>query len=448
MKDPFVGLADALDCVRQAWSADGAAPSSARGLDRARLVGALDALGALRRHVDALQADVAAEVARESRKELGADSLAKQHGFRSPELLIAATTGMTAGDAARLVRVGQAIEPGMSLCGEEIPAKHPYVAAAVRAGLLGVPAASAIITMLDRVAIRADHAAVEQAEHTLVEQAAGLGLDLLVKVIARAEAWLDADGIEPKERAARAERAVHVFERDGMIHLTGVFDPESGAPVKAVLEGFVSAAFRVARDAHSESELPSVPQLQADALTTLAWHALGCTDSDVPLDGATVVVRTSLEDLAGGSGVATIDGIAQPVSISAVRRLAAGGGVIPCVLGAGSEILDWGREKRLFTRAQKLALAERDGGCAFCALPPAFTRAHHLRWWARDGGPTDLDNGVLLCESCHHRVHDNGWDIRIEGIGIGAKVWFIPPPHVDPARTPRLGGRARYDFAA
>ena len=35
-----------------------------------------------------------------------------------------------------------------------------------------------------------------------------------------------------------------------------------------------------------------------------------------------------------------------------------------------------------------------------------------------------------------------------ERTGIRAKVWFIPPPHVDPARTPRLGGRARYDYAA
>ena len=54
----------------------------------------------------------------------------------------------------------------------------------------------------------------------------------------------------------------------------------------------------------------------------------------------------------------------------------------------------------------------------------------------------------LRCESCHHRIHDNQWDIRIEGVGTKARVWFIPPPHVDPTQTPRLGGRARYDYAA
>ncbi|MDL5352337.1 hypothetical protein [Microbacterium sp. zg-YB36] len=70
--------------------------------------------------------------------------------------------------------------------------------------------------------------------------------------------------------------------------------------------------------------------------------------------------------------------------------MAAGGGVIPCVLGRQSEILDWGPKKRLFTKAQKLALIERDGGCA--------------------------------------------------------DVWFIPPRWVDPDRTPRRGARKRFDF--
>jgi hypothetical protein len=122
--------------------------------------------------------------------------------------------------------------------------------------------------------------------------------------------------------------------------------------------------------------------------------------------------------------------------------------VIPCVLGGDSEILDWGRERRLYSKSQKLALGERDGGCAGCGLPPHFTKVHHIRWWTRDAGPTDLGNGVLLCESCHHRIHDNGWDVRVEGTGRRGRVWLVPPSYVDPTRTPRLGGRARYDFVA
>ncbi len=188
--------------------------------------------------------------------------------------------------------------------------------------------------------------------------------------------------------------------------------------------------------------------MQADALVRLCEHALGCSQTDLPLHGATVVVRIDHTDLVDGTGYATIDGITTPVSVPTARRMAAGGRIISCVLGGDSQILDWGRTKRLFTPTQRLALTERDGGCAMCGAPPGHTKVHHIRWWARDAGPTDLNNGVLLCESCHHRIHDNGWTIHIDGTGIRAKVWFIPPPHVDPARTPRLGGRARYDYAA
>jgi 5-methylcytosine-specific restriction protein A len=73
---------------------------------------------------------------------------------------------------------------------------------------------------------------------------------------------------------------------------------------------------------------------------------------------------------------------------------------------------------------------------------------HHIRWWERDRGPTDLDNGVLLCTGCHHRIHDDGWEIRVDGAGREATVWLIPPPWIDPARTPRRGGRARYELTA
>ncbi|MCT9819513.1 HNH endonuclease [Microbacterium sp. W1N] len=71
-----------------------------------------------------------------------------------------------------------------------------------------------------------------------------------------------------------------------------------------------------------------------------------------------------------------------------------------------------------------------------------------MDWWGRDSGPTDLANGILLCTACHHRVHDDGWEIRIDGPGTAAQVWFLPPPWLDPARTPRPGGRRRYALTA
>ncbi|MGV2900180.1 DUF222 domain-containing protein, partial [Microbacterium sp. AGC62] len=218
------------------------------------------------------------------------------------------------------------------------------------------------------------------------------------KLVVRAEAWLDPEGVEPKEEERRGKRALTLFERDGMVHLNAVLDAETAAPVVTAIRGFVTAAFAARQDAPDadapDADRRTVPMIQADALAVFCAHVLGC-QTRVPVAGATVIVRMNLSDLESGAGSAAIDGLDQPVSVGVARRMAAGGGIIPCVLGADSEVLDWGREKRLFTRAQRLALVERDGGCAMCGLPPEMTKAHHIRWWKRDHGPTDLANGVL-----------------------------------------------------
>lgn len=431
------------------------------GLDRSpdaltatELMAVNDALGRAKRLLDAAYLPVATEIHRQSRPELGRDSLAKKQGFRTPATLISATTGSSMGEAIRVFAVGEATAPRLTLTGEARPAKHPHVAAALRSGAIGMPASSAIIAMLDRVALRAESSALDAMERTLVESAAGLTLDQLHKLIQRAEAHLDPDGVAPREEELRGDRSLTFREdRSGMIVVAGRFDPETAAPIKAAVEGLVAGMQR-RREGESGPEGPlaredtrSVRQLQADALALLATHGIGCREVAT---GAvtTVVVRMNLADLEAGVGHGMIDGIAQPVSAATVRRMAADAHIIPCVLGGESEILDWGRAKRLFTPAQKLFYAERDGGCAGCGLPPSMTVVHHMRWWARDGGRTDRDNGILLCSSCHHRVHDDGWEIRVEGTGLRSRVWFIPPPWLDPGRTPRLGGRARYDLVA
>ncbi len=304
---------------------------------------------------------------------------------------------------------------------------------------------------LERIRLTVDETRTAEAERVLTERAPGLSHDDVRRMITRLEAHLDPDGVAPREDELRARASLSMFEREGMLHISATLDPARGAPVKAAIQGFVSAEFAAKRDGRDrsapEADRRSVAAIQADALVHLAEHALTC-ESTASLHCATVVVRIGLDDLMNGTGHGLIDGIDQPVSATTVRRMAAGGGVIPWVCGSKGEVLDWGRKQRFFTAAQRTALAERDGGCAFCGLPPGMTKAHHIEWWARDHGGTDLENGVLLCETCHHLIHDNGWDIRIEGAGVRAKVWFLPPPSTDPLRTPRLGGRARSEILA
>lgn len=444
----LVGLHEAMSRLDEVW----ADSDTASQLSREQLLAMNAAIDAMTRQLDAVHVDIAACIANESRPELGAAGLAKQQGHRSAAKLIASTTGMSYSEASRLIKVGEATAPRADLVGTPLPARYPLIREALRSGRLGVQAAALIIALLERCRVAVGAQKIAEAEKTLVDAASGLALEDVRKIVDRAEGWLDPDGSEPRDDERRSRRALTIFERDGMVHLNGRFHPEAAAPIVAAIRGYVTSAFAARRDATdpdaADADGRSVAMLQADALSMFCAHVLGCRGERMPLAGATVVVRVTLDELESGRGTAEIDGIGQKISAGAARRMAASGGVIPCVLGGDSQVLDWGREKRLFTRAQRMALVERDGGCAMCGLPPEMTKAHHIRWWSRDAGPTDLSNGVLLCETCHHRIHDNGWEIRIDGVGVAARVWFIPPSYVDSARTPRLGGRARFDVAA
>ncbi|WP_238581581.1 HNH endonuclease signature motif containing protein [Demequina aestuarii] len=104
----------------------------------------------------------------------------------------------------------------------------------------------------------------------------------------------------------------------------------------------------------------------------------------------------TLEQLVGldPEGAATVDGAGSAIAVGELRRTAVDAGYLPMVLGGDDEKLNVGREKRLFSPAQCVALLERDGGCAMCGAPPSHCEAHHIEWWDRDGGRTDLAKGA------------------------------------------------------
>jgi len=115
-------------------------------------------------------------------------------------------------------------------------------------------------------------------------------------------------------------------------------------------------------------------------------------------------------------------------------QLRAAAALLPPVLGgAPSQPLDVGRTSRVVSPAQRTALAVRDGGCVFpgCDRPLAWCEAHHLQHWL-DGGPTDLDNLVLVCRAHHRAVHEGGWHLQHQPDGR----LTAPPPHRHPPRRP------------
>ncbi|TSD55556.1 DUF222 domain-containing protein [Aeromicrobium piscarium] len=95
-----------------------------------------------------------------------------------------------------------------------------------------------------------------------------------------------------------------------------------------------------------------------------------------------VTVNMNLEDLEqpiedAAPGIITTDG--TRMSPGEVRRLACDARLLPQVFGGESVPLDLGREERLFARYQRIAIANRDGGCAApdCDRPPGWCEAHH-----------------------------------------------------------------------
>ena len=66
-----------------------------------------------------------------------------------------------------------------------------------------------------------------------------------------------------------------------------------------------------------------------------------------------------------------------------------------------------GRSTRTISRQLRRALERRHPCCAVpgCGASRGL-HAHHIRHW-QDGGPTELDNLVLLCPF-HHRLHHSG----------------------------------------
>jgi hypothetical protein len=425
------------------------------------LVRIVAAAARVRRGLDALIARASDEIAKRSTSEFGGDGLAKQHGFSSPARLLAAATGGAQAEASRLLAVGEATRERSSFTGETLPAKFEHVRVALDGGAISVEAAAAITGMLRRVEVRADTNVLGPYEAKLVEVASNAPLSLVMRAVKLAEARLDADGAAPADERRFDDRSLTLHEDgDGVLHLRARLDPVTAAPVKAALDALVGDALRRrtgdrpgdARSGEGRAgrnilapapieDRRSIPQMQADALSELAKHALGCRHSGGALPKTTVVVRMSLEALRTGVGLAEIDGIDRPIAAGTVRKLAADAELIPMVLGGESLPLDVGRATRLFTRAQRIALAERGGGCASCGANITYAEAHHIDWWRRDHGSTDLANGVMLCSHCHHQVHDHGWGIRVDG----GSIWFIPPPHIDPRQQPRLGGRARFD---
>ncbi len=398
-------------------------------LSEAELAAVLEMTARFARLAALPHAAVAAEVARRSDSAKGG-GMARKHGHRNAHQMVAQGQGGTGGQARDAIEAGTLLTAD----GEGGAGRGSApVAAAVLAGELSTAQARLIVETLDQCAGAGDALA-----NKLVAAARRLSLADLRKTCTDVVARWDVDRWQERQDRQRRERFLNVTEAsDGMVNLTGRLDAASGAVVKTWLDAQVSAGFAKRRDEGlGPADAGEAGRMRVDALVDLARHGMRCT---APGSGVstTVVVRIDEEALRTGVGLGSCDAIGVPLSPGDVRRLAVDMQILPVVLGTGSQALDVGYAKRFFAPAQRIALAERDGGCAFCHAPVSWCDAHHIRHWSH-GGRSDLSNGVLLCTRCHHRIHDDGWQVH----ATATDVWFTPPATIDPARAPRPGGKA------
>ncbi|AMB59139.1 HNH endonuclease signature motif containing protein [Microterricola viridarii] len=395
------------------------------------------------RVVDALRLKTAGEVAFRSRRELGEDSLSAKKGCRNAVELLARVTLASERTLTQRMRVGEATRPRTALTGDTLPAAFPAASAALRAGSLGYDSALAIIDTLAPIRARVGDLNLERAEIALVAAATGPTIESPLpfaadEVRGQARVWesvLDPDGTMPVEERAMQARGISAgLTRDGLVHRRMALLPEIDAKFETLLNAYLNP-----RSKPTFTD-PGPDQLKDPRATAQARHDVfaslidgAARSANAPRTGGaapTVLVSVRQADLTARCGSGFIEGCEAALSMAAVEQLVCAGGTQNVLIGEDGRLISLSTSDRVFNAQQRRAITLRDGGCIIpgCTIPAAWSEIHHVIAH-RDGGKTEVCNGVLLCWFHHRTIETSGWRIlMIDGV-----------PHVKPPPWLRNG---------
>jgi len=226
---------------------------------------------------------------------------------------------------------------------------------------------------------------------------------------------LDADG--PHDPAGDVARNVlRLSESDDLTLLRGELTGEAALTVTNAVTAVADELFLAwSKDctANPELDMPTRPMLLAQALVELArrGRAVPLGDSRPPRVEVTLVLHQERPDV-------VVDPCRSPLPAATVPTFLCDPIFHAAMVDSLGLPVDMGRATRSPTATQRRALAVRDGGCTFpgCDAPVAWTDAHHVRPWGRNG-PSDLANLVLLCRRHHTVAHRRGWTLALEPDG-------------------------------
>lgn len=340
-----------------------------------------------------------------------ADDVGEAHGLRDASAWLAVRTRSTRRATRRDLVLGQTLE------------RHAPVAEALASGDLRTEQARVVVEAIEALPDRITDEVRDQARNALLEMAArhdAKELKQLGKRILDIVAPEVGEAHEAKKLAEEESRA------DARVSLTLTDDGEGRCYGRFVLPSHVGKMLKrhllaLANPArHDDVDLkdddgawkPMPRRLGEAFIEYVERYAADRTPMTAGVN-ATVVVTMTLEQLLGDNAPALLDDGSR-MSAGQARRLACEAGIIPAVLGTRSQPLDLGRQARLFTKTQRIALGLRDHGCTAqgCDTSASGCHAHHDEPWARHG-LTDLANGRLLCPRHHRLIHDSRYEHRI-----------------------------------
>ena len=387
----------------------------------------------LRSRVELLETKAASLVARREDHGDGGARLLSEH------------SGLSRSDAARNVRTGAEL------------ALIPDADAGVAEGQISLANAA----RLARAARRTSPGAV-QNDSELIGLAKTLPADEFAQAAVRWEAQnRDAADLAAQRRRNRRNRHVRFWNGDdGSVQMRGSFDAETGARIQERLRRQAERLRQADRRRRAEArdrggptaaddaaapttEQRTTDQRMADALDTLLADGAGRVEPAAPTAApsahitpraasAEIIVRADLAALVGEpGGFAEICGIG-PIPRSSLARLACNSDVWVEIFGDKLTPLYETVARRAPTAAQRRALIARDGACIGCGAPPGECEAHHVIPWKR-GGKTRVDNLVLVCWSCHDRIHDHNWYVTVRD----GRFRLMPPDPAQPANPAR-----------
>jgi hypothetical protein len=379
---------------------------------------------------------------------------AERLGFASPVAAVATLAQVSERSARSRLALAEHTTPDVSVVGAPLTPRYAYLAEALTTGRVGLESAVLITRELERLAPRVSPESRQGAEALMVDLACGLdpvdrhplpavSVDYLAGHIRTLGAAIDPDGARPREERAAMRRDAWVGKQDddGLFPFGGRLTPELAIPLQRTFEAARrSPRFGDTVDDVADVHDPRTPgQRRHDTLGEILMAAIAADGAPL-LNGrtASVLVTVAADDLDRADGldsdpIGTMSGSLFPVSRREVERYIDAGGYREVSLAPNGAVSGIGSPERCFTSNQVLAIAARDGERCItpgCTTPHTALQAHHVIP-SRQHGPTNTDNGILLCYWHHQRVDDGPWWYRMvrgmpEVRGPGVPEWTRP----------------------